>query len=72
MRALINTAIAMIATTGTAFAAGANAEQPGILCWAFLGICGAIFLCQLVPAAMMWIGAVKALATKPAEVHTKG
>jgi hypothetical protein len=72
MRATINTIIAMIATTTPAFAANAvQADEPGILCWAFAGFCAVIFAGQLVPAVMLMIGAVKALATKPAEADRK-
>ena len=72
MRALLNTIIATIGTATTAFAAkGGNADNPGILCWAFFGICAIIFACQMVPAAMMWIGAAKALTMKPAEMNNK-
>ena len=69
MRTAINTLIATIATTTTAFAAtGANADEPGILAWAFMGFCAVILVGQLVPAAMLVIGAVKGLATAPKEV----
>ena len=72
MRALINTIIAMAATTTTAFAAtGTNNANPGILCWAFIGICALVFICQMVPAALLGIGAIKALVTKPAEAHKR-
>jgi hypothetical protein len=66
MRAIINTIIAMFATTATAYAAnGGQADDPGILCWAFLGFCAVIVAGQMVPAAMLMIGAVKALVAKP-------
>ena len=69
MRTPINTLIAMAATTTTAFAAnGGKADDPGILCWAFMGFCAVIFAGQLVPAVMLVIGAAKALSGKPVEV----
>jgi hypothetical protein len=72
MRAPINTIIAMAATATTAFAAnGAQADEPGILCWAFMGFCAVIFAGQLVPAAIMVIGAAKALVMKPVAAKTK-
>ena len=72
MRAPINTMIVMAATATTAFAAnGAQADEPGILAWAFLGFCAVIFAGQLVPAALLVFGAAKALITKPAEARTK-
>jgi hypothetical protein len=72
MKAPINTILALAASTTTAFAAnGAQADDPGILCWAFLGFCAVIFAGQLVPAAMLVIGAAKALLTKPVEAKGK-
>jgi len=72
MRAPINTIIAMAASATTAYAAnGGQADDPGILCWAFLGFCAVIFAGQMVPAVMLMIGAAKALFTKPAEARTK-
>jgi hypothetical protein len=69
MRTAINTFIATIATTATAFAAnGAANEEPGILAWAFMGFCAVILVGQLVPAAMLIIGAVKGLTTAAKEV----
>ena len=68
MRTTINTIIATIATT-TAFAANGAAEEPGILAWGFMGFCAVILVGQLVPAAMLVIGAVKGLATAPKEVR---
>jgi len=72
MRALINTIIATLATTTTAFAAsGAQADEPGILAWAFLGFCAVILVGQLVPAAMLLIGAFKGLVMAPTEAKNK-
>jgi hypothetical protein len=69
MRKPINTLIATLATTTTAFAAnGATTEEPGMLAWAFLGFCAVILVGQMVPAAMLIIGAAKALITNPKEV----
>ena len=68
MRTTINTIIATLATTTTAFAAGAQSEEPGLLAWGFIGFCAVILVGQLVPAAMLVIGAVKGLATAPKEV----
>ena len=67
MRTTINTIIATIATTTTAFAANGAADEPGILAWAFMGFCAVVLVGQLVPAAMLVIGAVKGLATAPKE-----
>jgi len=68
MRTAINTLIATIATTTTAFAAnGAQGDEPGLLAWGFIGFCAVILVGQLVPAAMLVIGAFKGLATAPKE-----
>jgi hypothetical protein len=65
MKAPINVLIAMAASATSAFAAnGAQADEPGILCWAFMGFCAVIVAGQLVPAAMLVIGAAKALVGK--------
>ena len=57
MRKTVNTSIATLATTTTAFAANAGqGDEPGILCWAFLGFCAIIFAGQLVPAVMLMVG----------------
>ena len=70
MRTTINTIIATIATTTTALAANGAAEEPGILAWGFMGFCAVILAGQLVPAAMLVIGAVKGLAAAPEVVET--
>jgi hypothetical protein len=68
MSTAINTLIATAAMTTTAFAAnGAQAAEPGILAWGFMGFCAVILVGQLVPAAMLLIGAVKGLVTAPKE-----
>ncbi|HJV33608.1 hypothetical protein [Geomonas sp.] len=65
MKAPINVLVAMAASATSAFAAnGAQADEPGILCWAFMGFCAVIIAGQLVPAAMLVIGAAKALVGK--------
>jgi hypothetical protein len=72
MRTAINTLLATIATTTTAFAAnGAQGDEPGMLAWAFIGFCAVILVGQLVPAAMLVIGAFKGLAKAPAPKEVK-
>ena len=72
MRALINTILATIATTTTAFAAnGGTADNPGMLSWAFFGFCAVIIVFQMVPAVLLLIGAAKGLVMKPEETKTK-
>ena len=71
-RAPITTIIATAVSATSAFAAnGAQADEPGILAWAFMGFAAVIFAGQLVPAAMLVIGAVKALFVKPEEGRMK-
>jgi hypothetical protein len=66
MRATINTLIALLATT-PAYAANGATDEPGLLVWAFMGFCAVILVGQLVPAAMLVIGAIKGLATHKEE-----
>ena len=62
MRTAINTIIATMATTATAFAAnGAAPVEPGILAWAFMGFCAVVLVGQVIPAALLVLGAVKGL-----------
>ena len=71
MRTAINTFIATIATTASAFAAsGAKAEEPGILAWAFMGFCAVVLVGQFIPALMLIVGALKALGTAVKEVKS--
>lgn len=63
MRTLINTIIATIATTTSAFAAsGAREDNSGIFAWVFLGLCALIVIGQLAPAIMMMLGFAKGVA----------
>ena len=71
-RAPINAIVATAASATTAFAAnGAQADQPGIHVWAFMGFAAVIVAGQLVPAAILVFGAVKALFTRPEPAKTK-
>lgn len=64
-KAAITSIIATVATATSAFAAnGAQADEPGILVWAFMGFAAVIVAGQMVPAAMLVVGAVKALFGK--------
>lgn len=63
----INTIIAMAASATSAFAAnGAQADEPGILCWAFMGFAAVIVVGQLVPALLLLYGTIKGILA-PAE-----
>lgn len=71
-RAPINAIIATVASATTAFAAnGAQADEPGILVWAFMGFAAVIVAGQMVPAAILVFGAVKALFSKPETARMK-
>ncbi|WP_224982920.1 hypothetical protein [Geomonas agri] len=64
-KAPITSIIATVASATSAFAAnGAQADEPGILVWAFMGFAAVIVAGQMVPAAMLVIGALKALVGK--------
>lgn len=71
-RAPITTIIATATSATSAFAAnGAQADEPGILVWAFMGFAAVIVAGQMVPAAMLVIGALKALFVKPEAAKLK-
>lgn len=68
----INTIIATVASAAPAFAAnGVPADEPGILVWAFMGFAAIIVAGQLVPAALLVFGAVKAIFGKPEPAKEK-
>ena len=52
------------------FAATQHADHSGLLVWLFLGFCALIVVAQLVPAALVMFGIVKAVAS-PKEVSDK-
>ena len=52
------------------FAATQRADHSGLLVWLFLGFCALIVVAQLVPAALVMFGIVKAVAS-PKEVSGK-
>lgn len=63
MKTLINTLIATLITTTSAFAAsGAREDNSGVMVWVFLGLCALIVIGQLVPALMVMLGFAKGLA----------
>lgn len=65
-RAAITSIIATAVSATSAFAAnGAQADEPGILVWAFMGFAAVIVAGQMVPAAILVFGALKALVGKP-------
>lgn len=65
MKTLINTIMAMVATTAPAFAAAGNrADHSGIFVWIFLGFCALIVVAQLVPALLLLAGMIKGVVTK--------
>jgi hypothetical protein len=71
MKALINTVIATLVTTTSAFAAsGAREDNSGFLVWGFLGMCALIVVGQLLPTVLLMLGFAKGVtkATK-AESH---
>ncbi|BCG46536.1 hypothetical protein GEOBRER4_n1336 [Citrifermentans bremense] len=71
-RAPITAILATAASATTAFAAnGAQADEPGILVWAFMGFAAVIVAGQMVPAALLVFGALKALLGKPEAAKMK-
>jgi len=52
----------------TAFAASsAHEDNSGFFVWIFLGFCALIVAAQIVPAALMFFGLMKGIASKPAK-----
>lgn len=67
MKALKNIALAAAvlvsgATSALASTAG-RVDNSGFIVWAFLGFCALIVVAQLVPALMVMLGIVKAVAS---------
>ena len=72
MRVPITTIIATVTSATSAYAAsGAQADEPGILAWAFLGFCAVIFVGQMVPAAMLLVGMIKGLVSSPSAAKSR-
>lgn len=69
---ILNAIVATAASASSAFAAtGAKADEPGILVWAFMGFAAVIVAGQLVPAAILVYGAMKALFGKAGAANVK-
>lgn len=56
------TLITTLATAAPALAAGTREDTSGIYVWVFLGFCALIVAAQIVPAALMVVGAAKGVA----------
>ena len=59
---LAATLIATLAPAAPALAAGTREDTSGLYVWVFLGFCALIVAAQIVPAALMVIGAAKGVA----------
>jgi hypothetical protein len=72
MKAPLTTLIALAASATSAYAAnGAQADEPGILIWAFIGFAAVIVVGQLVPAALLVYGAIKGIVSPPEPAKSK-
>ncbi len=73
MKTLQNTVLAALITivaTSPAFASTAGrVDNSGFIVWAFLGFCALIVVAQLVPAVMVMLGIVKAVASPKEEAQ---
>jgi hypothetical protein len=71
MRVVITTLIATAATTTTAFAANGTAlPEPGVLCWACIGLCAAVLVGQTIPAVLAVFG-TSGLHTPPSAANPR-
>lgn len=43
--------------------AGQHTENSGFLAWLFIGFCGLIVICQLIPALVLGFGMIKGAVT---------
>jgi hypothetical protein len=69
MKAAITTFIATTATTTMAYAAnGSPLPEPGVLCWACIGLCAAVLVGQTIPAVRLVMG-TNGLHTPPSAAN---
>ncbi|KIH75451.1 hypothetical protein SAMN05660860_03437 [Geoalkalibacter ferrihydriticus] len=63
VKSLLGALIVVLAGAGPALAAaGARQDNSGLVVWVFLGFCALIVVAQLLPALLMMLGVVKAVA----------
>lgn len=43
--------------------AGQHTENSGLLAWVFIGFCGLIVICQIIPALVLGFGMIKGAVT---------
>jgi hypothetical protein len=64
--------LATLLAASPAFASTAGrVDHSGFLVWAFLGFCALIVVAQVVPALLVMLGIVKAVASPKEEAHQK-
>jgi len=75
MKALTKISLTTLATllvASPAFASTAGrVDHSGFIVWAFLGFCALIVVAQLVPAVMVMLGIVKAVASPKEQAEQK-
>ncbi len=66
------TTLATLLAASSAFASTAGrVDHSGFIVWAFLGFCALIIVAQVLPAILVMLGIVKAVASPKEEAHQK-
>lgn len=72
LKNIVLTALFTLITSTSAFASTAGrVDNSGFIVWAFLGFCALIIVAQLVPALMVMLGIVKAVASPKEQAKQK-
>lgn len=67
---VLTTLFTLIASSSAFASTAGRVDNSGFIVWAFLGFCALIIVAQLVPAVMVMLGIVKAVAS-PKEAAQK-
>jgi hypothetical protein len=65
----LTTLVTLLAATPAFASTAGRVDHSGFLVWAFLGFCALIVVAQVVPALMVMLGIVKAVASPKEEVQ---
>jgi len=67
----LTTLVTLLAASPAFASTAGRVDHSGFIVWAFLGFCALIVVAQLVPALMVMLGIVKAVASPKEEAHQK-
>jgi len=65
------TLVTLLAASPAFASTAGRVDHSGFIVWAFLGFCALIVVAQVVPALMVMLGIVKAVASPKEEAHQK-